>query len=304
MRLSPLYDLHVLPRFIAGHVLPHSCCWLHIFPRLLPATATHLWLVSDMLLRQMSAVTCSPALCFLALSIACFFWFTYLSVTSLFAAVVAFYNLSFTTNTGKPLLIYIFRQQNPDIVMLNFRNLSYENDAGNEHHLQNGVTQNGVTQNGAINNIGNHNSFHKRDVQMSNGTIGEHNPRDQTFLSRDYPHVQEPPFNRPNRCRWRCKITANAIDAWSRVLFPLAYGLFIVAYWIIYSSANTDKKSQWMTGSGNICSILISMQVHTRKHREWTNELSDFKFQRQVVILWRPRFFERTVNIEDSLTTK
>ena len=135
--------------------------------------------------------------------------------------------------------------------MLNFRNLSYENDAGNGHHLQNGVTQNGVTQNGvtqsgmtqngAINNI--RNSLHKRDAQISNGTIGEHNPPDQKFLSRDYPHVQEPPFNRPNRCRWRCKITANAIDAWSRVLFPLAYGLFIVAYWIIYSSANTDKTS-------------------------------------------------------------
>ena len=132
--------------------------------------------------------------------------------------------------------------------MLNFRNLSYENDAGNEHHLQNGVTNNGVTQsgvtqnsmtqngmiqNGAINNI--HKSLHKQDAQISNGAIGEHNPPDQTFLSRDYPHVQEPPFNRLNRCRWRCKITANAIDAWSRVLFPLAYVLFIVAYWIIYS---------------------------------------------------------------------
>lgn len=158
--------------------------------------------------------------------------------------------------------------------MLNFRNLSYENDAGNEHHLQNGVTQNGVTlngvtqngvtlnsvtqngvtQNGAIvNNI--RNSLHKRDVQTSNGTVSEHNPPDQTFMSRDYPHVQEPPFNRPNRCRWRCKITANAIDAWSRVLFPLAYGLFIVAYWIIYSSANADKKSQWMRGNGNMHSI-------------------------------------------------
>ena len=154
--------------------------------------------------------------------------------------------------------------------MLNFRNLSYENDAGNEHHLQNGVTQNGVTlngvtqngvtQNGAmVNNI--RNSFHKRDVQTCNGTIGEHNPPDQTFLSRDYPHVQEPPYKRPNRCRWRCKITANAIDAWSRVLFPLAYGLFIVAYWIIYSSANTDKKNQWIGGSGNMHSIFIRVKT-------------------------------------------
>lgn len=190
-----------------------------------------------------------------------------------------------TTNLGKPPLIWIFRQQNPDIVMLNFRNLSYEKDAGNEHHFQNGVMQNGVTQNGvtqngvtqngvtqneAINNISN--SLHKRNAQISNGTIGEHNPPDQTFLSRDYPHVQEPPFNRLNRCRWRCKITANAIDAWSRVLFPLAYGLFIVAYWIIYSSANTDKNSQWMTGCGNI--YVQFWYVHTFKHREWTKELS------------------------------
>ena len=155
---------------------------------------------------------------------------------------------SLTTNLKKFLLICIFPLQNPDIVMLNFRNLSYENDTGNEDHLQNGVTnngvaqsgvtqnsvtQNGMIQNGAINNI--HKSLHKQDAQISNGAIGEHNPPDQTFLSRDYPHVQEPPFNRLNRCRWRCKITANAIDAWSRVLFPLAYGLFIVAYWIIYS---------------------------------------------------------------------
>ena len=164
--------------------------------------------------------------------------------------------------------------------MLNFRNLSYENHAGNEHHLQNGATQNGVIQNGVTQNGVNQNgvtqngainTIRKRDAQVSNGTIGEHNPPDQTFLSRDYPHVQEPPFNRLNRCRWRCQITANAIDAWSRVLFPLAYGLFIVAYWIIYSSANTNKKSQWMTGCGNICSILISSYV---QHREWTRELS------------------------------
>ena len=129
-----------------------------------------------------------------------------------------------------------FCQQNPDIVMLSFRNLSYENEGENEHHLQNGVTHNGV-----IHNINNNNSSHKLDAPVSNGTIGGHHSNDQTYLSRDYPHVQEPASNRSNKCRWRCKITANAIDAWSRVLFPLAYGLFIVAYWIIYSSANTDK---------------------------------------------------------------
>lgn len=130
------------------------------------------------------------------------------------------------------MLICLFRQQNPDIVMLSFRNLSYENEGGNEHHLQNGVTHNGV-----INNIDNNNSHHKPDAPVSNGTIGEHDSCDETYLSRDYPHVQEPSSNRSKKCRWRCKITANAIDAWSRILFPLAYGLFIVAYWIIYSSA-------------------------------------------------------------------
>ena len=120
--------------------------------------------------------------------------------------------------------------------MLSFRNTSFEDDSENGHHLQNGTIHTGTT----INN----NSAYKRDhASVANGTTSaEHRARDQTYLSRDYPHVQEPSSARSKKCRWRCKITANAIDAWSRVLFPLAYGLFIVAYWILYSSnANTDK---------------------------------------------------------------
>ena len=125
--------------------------------------------------------------------------------------------------------------------MLSFRNLSFENDGENVHHLQNGVSHAGP-----VNNIDNNNSIYKPDVPMSNGAIGGHEPRDETHLSRDYPHVQEPSHNRCSKRRWRCRITANAIDAWSRVLFPLAYGLFIISYWIIYSS-NRKKAIGWMT---------------------------------------------------------
>lgn len=125
---------------------------------------------------------------------------------------------------------------NPDVVMLNFRNLSYEGDGKGEHHMQNGVAHNGT-----VNDIENDNDdVHKMEELHSNGTIGEHAPRDRKDSSRDLSHVFEP--SRPNKCRWRCKVTANGIDAWSRILFPLAYGLFIVAYWIIYS-ANTEKSS-------------------------------------------------------------
>lgn len=146
--------------------------------------------------------------------------------------------------------------------MLSFRNLSYENENGNEHHLQNGVTHNGV-----INNIDNNNSHHKLDAPMSNGTVGEHQSREQTYLSRDYPHVQEPSSNHTNKCRWRCKITANAIDAWSRILFPLAYGLFIVAYWIIYSSANTDDGGKWMTDTETDEKLSLASNVCALIHR-------------------------------------
>ena len=127
-------------------------------------------------------------------------------------------------------------QQNPNVVMLNFRNLSYEGDGKGEHHMQNGVAHNGT-----VNDIENDNAdVHKMEELNSNGTIGEHVPRDRKDSSRDLSHVFEP--SRPNKCRWRCKVTANGIDAWSRILFPLAYGLFIVAYWIIYS-ANTERSS-------------------------------------------------------------
>ncbi|XP_027059692.1 glycine receptor subunit alpha-4-like, partial [Pocillopora damicornis] len=125
---------------------------------------------------------------------------------------------------------------NPEVVMLNFRNLSYEGDGKGEHHMQNGVVHNGT-----VNDIENDNAdVHKMEELHSNGTIGEHAPRDRKDSSRDLSHVFEP--SRSNKCRWRCKVTANGIDAWSRILFPLAYGLFIVAYWIIYS-ANTEKSS-------------------------------------------------------------
>ncbi|RMX60941.1 hypothetical protein pdam_00003451 [Pocillopora damicornis] len=126
--------------------------------------------------------------------------------------------------------------KNPEVVMLNFRNLSYEGDGKGEHHMQNGVVHNGT-----VNDIENDNAdVHKMEELHSNGTIGEHAPRDRKDSSRDLSHVFEP--SRSNKCRWRCKVTANGIDAWSRILFPLAYGLFIVAYWIIYS-ANTEKSS-------------------------------------------------------------
>ena len=134
----------------------------------------------------------------------------------------------------------LFSQQNPDVVMLSFRNLSYENDVDidgeQEYHMENGVVHNGT-----VNNIDNNNSLHKLDVPVSNGSTGEYAPRDRKNPSRDLSRVLES-SHRSNKCRWRCKITANGIDAWSRVLFPLAYGLFIVAYWIIYSP-NTGKEN-------------------------------------------------------------
>ena len=121
--------------------------------------------------------------------------------------------------------------------MLSFRNKSFENCTENGHHFENGTVHTRTTTN-------NNNLHEPDDTPKANGTTNnEHHPRDQTYQSRDYPRFQERSFSgRSNRCRWRCKITANAIDAWSRVLFPLAYGLFIVAYWILYSSNVNDDK--------------------------------------------------------------
>ena len=66
-------------------------------------------------------------------------------------------------------------QQNPNVVMLNFRNLSYEGDGKGEHHMQNGVAHNGT-----VNDIENDNAdVHKMEELHSNGTIGEHAPRDR-----------------------------------------------------------------------------------------------------------------------------
>ena len=119
--------------------------------------------------------------------------------------------------------------------MLSFRNRSFESDDENKNNLQNGsVHTESTSANSSLNR--------SNRTPIANGTASaEYHPRDQTVLSRDYPHVQETYSDRP-RCRWHCKVTANAIDAWSRVLFPLSYGLFIVAYWIIYSSSSQAEK--------------------------------------------------------------
>lgn len=61
---------YMLPCLLVGYMFSRACCWLHVFSRLLLATATSLWLVTDdMSLRQhvlvghMSPATCSNALC-------------------------------------------------------------------------------------------------------------------------------------------------------------------------------------------------------------------------------------------------
>lgn len=118
--------------------------------------------------------------------------------------------------------------------MLSFRNTSFEDDTVTSNHLENGTVPSAIANN---------NSLHKPD-HMTNGKATTHRHScDQPYLSRDYPHVQESSVSRSNRCSWHCKITPNAIDAWSRVLFPLAYGLFIVAYWILYSSNIKEDKT-------------------------------------------------------------
>jgi len=168
--------------------------------------------------------------------------FMIVSFAAVFAALVEFAVVNYTSMREKEKKEKESRPSrkkytvNPDIVMLSFRNTSLENDTENGHHLQNGAVHTGAENN--------NNCLHKFDhAPIANGTTStEHHSHDEMYLSRDYPHVQEPSFARSKKCRWRCKITANAIDAWSRVLFPVAYGLFIVGYWILYSSnVNEDK---------------------------------------------------------------
>ncbi|KAM7428257.1 hypothetical protein ABFA07_016952 [Porites harrisoni] len=166
--------------------------------------------------------------------------FMIVSFASVFAALIEFAVVNYTSMREKEKRKIRPAKNtyhvNPDILMLSFRNRSFESDDENKNNLQNGsVHTESTSANSSLNR--------SNRTPITNGTASaEYHPRDQTVLSRDYPHVQETYSDRP-RCRWHCKVTANAIDAWSRVLFPLSYGLFIVAYWIIYSSSSQAEKN-------------------------------------------------------------
>lgn len=109
--------------------------------------------------------------------------------------------------------------------MQSYRNASFENNNQSDYRFENDAVHGG---NADVNT-----SLNKFDHEpVANGKAStKHWSRDQSRVSR------------LQRCSWPCKITADAIDAWSRVMFPLAYGLFIVAYWILYSSNITEDKT-------------------------------------------------------------
>lgn len=112
--------------------------------------------------------------------------------------------------------------------MLGYRNTTIDNPSDSNDNLENGTIHSEATSNENVMN-----KLH--DVSVANGT--DHWSHDQAVQARKQP----PPQSR--RGCWSCKITASGIDAWSRVLFPLTYGLFIVAYWILYSSNIHEDKT-------------------------------------------------------------
>lgn len=108
--------------------------------------------------------------------------------------------------------------------MLSYRNTTIDNPSDSSHSLENGTIPSEATNSD--------NYLNKLDhVSVANGTPNtEHWSHAQAVQSREQPPAQS------QRGCCSCKITASDIDAWSRVLFPLAYVLFIAAYWILYSS--------------------------------------------------------------------
>ena len=115
--------------------------------------------------------------------------------------------------------------------MLGYRNTTIDNSSDSNHNLEHGTIHSEATSNDNVMNK-------LDDVSVANGTPStDHWSHDQAVQSREQP----PPQSR--RGCWSCKITASDIDAWSRVLFPLTYGLFIVAYWILYSSNIHEYKT-------------------------------------------------------------
>lgn len=115
--------------------------------------------------------------------------------------------------------------------MLGYRNTTIDNPSDSNHSLEHGTIHSEATSNDNVMNK-------LDDVSVANGTPNtDHWSHDQAAQSREQP----PPQSR--RGCWSYKITASDIDAWSRVLFPLTYGLFIVAYWILYSSNIHEDKT-------------------------------------------------------------